>query len=87
MFAQHLLAKERATQIAAAELAAQSTDSGSIADAAQLLSGAIERGLPLKMSGLGGGWDGVHHMLAASDTDCMLAAVEEASLGATDVCN
>lgn len=78
---QHLIAQERAAQVAAAELAAHKTDSGAIADAARLLSGAAARGVPLKVSGLGGGWDGVHHTLTASDTDCMLAAVEEATLG------
>ncbi len=82
---QHLIAQERAEQIAAAELAAQSTDSGAIADAARLLSGAATRGVPVKVAGLGGGWDGVHHTLAASDTDCMLAAVDEATLGSSAV--
>ena len=78
---QHLLAQERAARIAAAELAAHSSDSGAVAEAARLLSGAAARGVPLKISGIGGGWDGVHHALTASDTDGMLAAVEEASLG------
>lgn len=78
---QHLLAKERAAQVAAAEMAAQSTDSGAIADATRLLSGAAARGLPLKISGLGGGWDGVNHALGGLDRQDMLAAVEEATLG------
>ena len=81
VLSQHLIAQERAAQIAAAELAAQGTDSGAIADAARLLSGAAARGVPVKIAGLGGDWDGVHHTLAASDTDCMLAAVDEATLG------
>ncbi len=82
---QHLIAQERAARIAAAELAAQRTDSGAIGDAAKLLSGAADRGVPLKIAGIGGGWDGVHHTLADSDTDRMLAAVEEATLGPSTV--
>jgi hypothetical protein len=78
--AQHLLAKERAAQVTAAELAEQRADSGA-ADAARILTGAASRGLPLKVSGLGGGWDGVHHALTTSGGDNMLAAVEEATLG------
>ena len=77
---QYLLAKERSKDLAAADQAEQHGGSSGAAEAVQMLENAAGRGLPLKVSGLGAGWEGVHHSLATHGEGRMLEAVEEVTL-------